>query len=253
VIVDCSFIGWQIQDTIALTIKYYQSFCRHVTYYDNHSTDLSRDIAAELGCTVKNFGTPGVLDDQEYIKVKNSCWKGSDADFVIVCDDDEILYHKDLVFILRQELMNKTTIFKTHGWGMYSHEMPVNSWLDIQTGQKDNKYSKSLIFSPKISDIGFVYGSHVCKPTGNLVYSKETLEVLHFMAVGGPDRMIARHAMYAQRLSEWNKRWGCGVEYTYSPESKRTWWETQYAKSKLLSEAGGPFWSGVTRNLQRKD
>ncbi len=60
------FIGFNIADTIHLTIKHYQQF-GDVVYYDNFSDDNSRDIAQKMGATVIQFGTPGVLDDQEYI------------------------------------------------------------------------------------------------------------------------------------------------------------------------------------------
>lgn len=236
------FIGWNISDTIALTVKHYKSLygVDQIIYLDNYSTDESPDYAKFLDCEVRQFGIPGVLDDQEYIKIKNHFWKGMDYDYVIICDSDEILFHPDFARIVEKEKARGTTIFKTQGYGMYSENVPRETWLEIKTGQPDNKYSKLVIFDPKaITDINFVYGCHQANPTGNLVWSETTLPLLHYMAVGGAERMIQRHQLYASRLSGFNRRWNCGIEYTFSPESKREWFKEQLEKSSPLLSVFG--------------
>jgi len=178
------------------------------------------------------------------LDVKNHCWKGSDADYVIVCDDDEILYHEDLNFLLKQERLWGTTIFRTQGYSMFSEDVPRETFFEIKTGIRDNKYSKSVIFNPqKLTEIGYVYGCHEANPKGSLAESKETLFLLHYNAIGGAQRMIDRHILYEERRlkSPVNVRWGLGKEYGYSPESKRKWFNEQLGKSKVLSGAGLPF------------
>lgn len=233
------FIGWNIQDTIALTINHYKSFCDQVVFWDNYSTDRSAEIAHSLGAVVRPFGVPGVLDDGEYLKVKNNCWKGSDFDYEIACDDDEILYHPNLSFVLEQEKAIGTTIFKTQGYGMFSESVPRETFLETVTGIPDENYSKWVIFDPSaIKEMNYVYGCHVAKPSGNLIWGQTTIPLLHYMAIGGAERMIKRHAAYAKRLSPLNQRWGLGHEYTHTPESKRQWFAEQLKKSAPLSEVG---------------
>lgn len=238
----CFFIGWNIEPTIAQTVNHYKQFCETVVFLDNYSEDFSREMAKILGATCSKFGIPEVLDDGEYIKVKNNVWKGLDHDYVIICDDDEILYHPELPFILEQEKALGTTIFKTQGYGMYSNEMPVDSWLDIKTGIPDDNYSKCIIFDPKaIKEIGYVYGSHACKPTGRLQWSHTTLPILHYHYVGGIERVIARHREYEPRRqrSTLNMKWNLG--HTYAAEHEQ---ETRKNFDECLKRSGPLYLDG---------
>jgi len=190
--VETFLITWNRESTIHLTVKYYLQFGK-VTVFDNFSDDNTREICEALGAEVRLFGQAGVLSDQAYLDVKNHCWKGSEADYVIVCDDDEILYHEDLNFLLKQERLWGTTIFRTQGYSMFSENMPISNWLEVNTGYKDNNYSKSIIFDPSKIDINYVYGCHEARPKGTIKESKEVLNVLHYNKIGGIQRLLDRH------------------------------------------------------------
>lgn len=240
---EAHIIAWNRQDTIEFTIKHYQQFCERVIIYDNHSDDLTREIAAELGAIVKTFGNPGVLDDQEYLKVKNEAWKASQADWVIVVDDDEILYHPNLVSELQLATDSGATIIRPAGFSMFSDYMPLYDWIEIKTGVRDEKYDKLCCFNPKrISDINYVPGCHEARPKGSVRLVNKAY-MLHYHGVGGVQRMIDRHQQYEPRRqrSAFNMRWGCGKEYGYSPESKREWFEEQLKRSEVLQGDGMPF------------
>lgn len=236
--IEAHIMAWNEEETIHFTILHYRSLCDRVIIYDNYSTDKTPSIAQYMGCEVRQFGIKGELNDKEYKKLKDNCWKGSTSDWVIVCDADEILYHQDLKFILKQEAANGATIFKTQGFNVYSNEMPVSKWLDIKTGIFDNSYSKLCVFSPKLKEIDYIYGCHEAKPQGNIVWSKEKLWLLHYRCVGGVDRMIARHEQYKPRMAEINLRWKMGVHYLQLEEQKRTDFEDRLKRSVTFSEAG---------------
>lgn len=233
--ITCHFIGWNIQETIGFTIRHYQKFCERVVYHDNHSTDLSRDIALQLGADVRLFGTPGVLDDQAYLDLKKTCWKLDDSDLVIICDDDEILLHPP---------KEPGTIFRTQGYGMYSNNMPATDWLEIKTGVPDDQYSKIVVFNPKaIQDIGYVYGchGHQTRPQGNLKWGQQIIPLLHYRAVGGTERLIQRHREYnKKKRGEANVRWDLGGHYHQEESEKRAYFDEQLRNSKTL-----PFLTGI--------
>lgn len=236
--VETYIVTWNRADSIHLTIKHYLEL-GGVIIYDNWSTDSTREIAESMGAEVRVFGRKGELDDQAYLDVKNHAWKGSKADWVIVVDDDEILYHPNL----KQELLSAKekgqTIFKTQGFNIHSDEFPREKWLEIQTGEKNENYSKLCIFNPKqITDIKYNYGCHVARPMGNLVFSDTPLVLLHYRDVGGIERLIARHKLYRERLSELNRRYNLGHHYTESEASKRKQWIEFTERSGTLSEAG---------------
>lgn len=208
-ICEAFIICWNESETIGFTIDHYEKFCDRITIYDNYSTDNSVSIAKSRGCRVIKFGTPGILDDSEYLKIKNHCYKDSKAKWVIVCDADEILWHPEIERVLSE---SKGTLFNTIGWEVYSHEMPSKSFLELQRGIPNDDYSKRVIFSPSI-DINYVYGCHIAKPAGPIEPCKEQLTLFHYRNIGGPERLCERHKIYRERMSQHNKRWELGVHY----------------------------------------
>lgn len=231
--IEAYIITWNREDLIHLTINYYKQFCSKIVIFDNFSTDRTRDIARELGCDVRLFGVSGSLDDSEYLKVKNNAWKRSEADWVIVCDDDEILYDPDLMDKLYRARADGITIFKPQGYNMHSDLMPESSWLDIKTGLKNDNYSKWIIFSPKIQEIGYVYGCHEARPKGNLKF-REDLKLLHYRDIGGVERLLKRHRQYVERFSTINKKWNLGHHYKQDEDEKRREWKDCLEKSETL-------------------
>jgi glycosyltransferase involved in cell wall biosynthesis len=227
--IETYIVAWNEAETIHLTIKHYQAFSK-VILYDNFSDDRTREIALEMGCEVRMFGRKGELNDAEYLKVKNRSWKGSKADFVIIVDADEIL----------QEPKDFTgTIWKTKGFNIYSHDVPRENYSEIMTGHWDDNYSKTVIFSPKkLTDINFTYGAHKSDPKGEVVYSPEVLTLFHYRAIGGPERMVKRHAQYRKRMGYLNRTLGLGSHYLYDDNRRRKEWNEYYQKSFEYLPAG---------------
>lgn len=227
--VEAYILTWNEAETIHLTVAHYKQFCDRIVIYDNFSTDNTREICEALGCEIRPFGVFGVLDDRQYLKVKNHCWKGSTADWVIVCDADEILY------VDREVLTAETgTIFRTYGWNVFSNEMPKNDWLEIKTGVHDKDYSKHIIFKPsEFKEIGYIYGCHEFKPVGNVKFSEKELTLFHYKHVGGAQRVVDRHASYAPRRSQNNLRWGLGKQYGEDKEKTITYFNANLAKATV--------------------
>jgi glycosyltransferase involved in cell wall biosynthesis len=233
--IEAFIICWNEAETLHLTIKHYQKFCSSIVIMDNHSNDNSREIATAMGCKVKTFGVKGELSDRAYLDVKNNIWKrqGRDSrDYVIVCDADEILsgFPPD----------NQYSIYKTIGWDVFSHDMPVDDWLEITNGHHQENYSKNIVFDPKrITDINYRIGCHVSKPVGDVSWAPEGIFLLHYRNVGGPQRLIDRHAVYRERLSQENKQRGFGIHYTWDDEVRVNEWNEKFRKSKPLFPVGG--------------
>lgn len=235
-IIDAYIICWNEIQTIHLTVNHYKKFCRNIFIFDNFSDDGTAEKCQEMGCIVEYFGIAGQLNDQEYLKIKNHKWKGSDADWVIVCDADEILYdeHKDIISLLDHAQLLGCTIIKPQGFNIFSESLPVKSWDEIKTGVLDNNYSKLICFNPKaFLEIGYVYGCHEAKPLGE-VRSYDGGMLLHYKHVGGAKRLADRHALYAERLSDVNKRWKMGFQYTEPRSQTIKYFNENLAKAKAL-------------------
>lgn len=229
--IEAFIICWNEEETIQLTIDHYKTFCDRITFYDNFSDDDTANIIIKNGCKIVHFGNAGKLEDKEYIKVKNSCWKNSKADWVIVCDCDEIIWHEDIRATLNHEKALGNTVFDTYGFDIFSEDMPKKSFLEIQTGIYSENYSKTAVFSPKIKSINYVYGCHVADPVGNVRYCTKKLNLFHYRNIGGAKRLIDRHKIYRGRMSEFNKKVGLGIHYTYDDERRVNDWYEQYNRA----------------------
>jgi len=240
-IVEAYIIAWNEAETIHLTIKHYQKFCTSIKIFDNYSDDGTPDICRSMGCNVQSFGIPGVLDDREYTKLKNNCWKKSEADFVFVVDADEIFYFYGENNRLRLSLLKiyGYSIIKPQGWQVIDHFVPRETWVEATRGYRDDNYSKLCCFDPKaIKEINYVHGCHVAKPVGKIQLAEVGM-LFHYRNIGGPQRLIERHKLYRSRMSDWNKRWNAGIHYTYEDERRLKEWNEQYEKSVEYSPLGG--------------
>jgi len=197
--VEAYIIAWNEADTIALTIRHYQSFCNNVTLFDSFSDDGTTEIAAKMGARVIKFGIPGVLDDREYTKLKNECWKGSKADWVIVVDCDEILINKfgPMRDVLKECLKNGSKILRPQGWQVISNDMPEYDWAELSRGYKDDNYSKLCCFSPTISDMSGVSASGFfsLQDSNDIWYAKRIFPyLLNFKFTANPQNSASESA-----------------------------------------------------------
>jgi glycosyltransferase involved in cell wall biosynthesis len=211
----CFAIAWNEERLIEQYLEWY-SFADSITILDNYSTDRTVEIALSRGCTVEQYGIEGALDDREILKVKNNCWKNSDADWVIVGDMDEFLYHPNLVKLLDT---TDATVIQAKGYHMISEEPDLCK--NVKTGCYDSKYNKSICFKPKeIDDMGWNVGCHFSTPVGkNIKILVGEVKMLHFSYIGR-QKFKDRWALTGSRLSVRNKEQDWGLEYLWPDELK---------------------------------
>lgn len=203
--------------------------------YDNHSTDNSVELAKQLGFEVVQFGTPGILSDGDYLVVKNNCWKGCTTDWVIVCDADEFVMDINVPRKLENLKNFGRTIITCMAYDVYSEYLHDSDYVtDIPAyGLRNEKYDKPLIFNPQqITEINYVPGCHSANPTGNVNKGNMKLNMYHFRYIGGPQRLIDRHALYRQRLSAENIRKLWGTQYLVSDEERTRQWNQNFETAK---------------------
>ena len=98
----------------------------------------------------------------EYVRketdFKNNIWKNSNADWVIICDIDELLQ------IDEEELKEeKGDIISFIGYQMIRYDKDA-LFSDLICGHPDPMFNKTSIFKPTIDDINYLTGSHACEP-----------------------------------------------------------------------------------------
>ncbi|NLR68654.1 hypothetical protein HGH92_30405 [Chitinophaga varians] len=219
-IIKAFIIVYNESDIIRFTINHYQKFCTEVHILDNYSTDNTREIALGMGCHVQLFGTPGVLDDRCYLDIKNNIWKAhTDADYVIVCDADEILYHI--------ERTPRMPVYKAVGYDMFSEALPAHSWDEINRGFRSPMYDKMIMFSPRlVREINYSFGCHTALPVLYRRMSGVAISPMlrHMRYIGKVERLIARYQRFAERLSKYNRDHELGQHYLSDSEKIRMNW-----------------------------
>jgi len=191
------------------------------------STDKSIDIVNSFENTeVIPYNTKGELRDDRYLSIKNNIWKGSQgvADYVIVGDTDEFIYHENIVEFLTSCFEKGVTIFKPNGSHMIADEDLILDYNDnifekVKEGVPTGVLNKMMIFDcNKIREINYSFGCHNANPIGDIkLYADEDFKMLHYKFLGLKNHLY-KHKIRGERLSDFNIKHGLGTYYLYSEE-----------------------------------
>jgi glycosyltransferase involved in cell wall biosynthesis len=226
-IVHAFFVCYNEANILPHLLRYYSTFCEKITIMDNNSTDNSVEIIESFPNTdVIPFESNGEFHDGVHIKLKNNVWKSSVgyADYVILGDSDEFLWHENMVDFLIKSKEKGVTFFKPEGYHMVGDEsLELNANDNIlemvKYGVRTPVLDKPMMFDcNQIVDINYGFGCHSANPTGNVVLSNDpSLKMLHYKFLGLKDYLHKNH-IRAERLSGFNKQNGFGLYYMYSDE-----------------------------------
>lgn len=227
-IVEVFTIAYNEEKIIKFFIEHYLKFCNKITIFNNYSTDSTSDIVKSYennNVHLKFFDTNNSVDDKIYLDIKNNCWKSSEAEYVIIVDSDEFLYHPDIKSFLRE---TKQALYRPLGYNMVSDEFPSGDDLlvdIIKEGVLAHNYSKMCLFSPaEVSNINYSLGCHNAAPQGKhgnylLPYISDDLKLLHYKNLSFNYR-YSKHIEYSKRMSDFNKQTGSGIHYTFDKDQQ---------------------------------
>jgi hypothetical protein len=228
-IIHAYFICYNEENILPHLLKHYLSFCEKVVILDNYSTDNSCKIIESFKNTeIIKYNSNNELNDGVYLTVKNNIWKSSigTADYVIVGDTDEFLYHENIVEFLTESKQKGITIFKPEGYHMVADEelelAPNDNILElVKYGVRTEVLDKLMMFDCNlIKEINYSFGCHAANPSGNFVISNDSnLKMLHYKFLGIKDHML-KQKIRAERLSQYNKERGLGLYYLMNEEEQ---------------------------------
>jgi glycosyltransferase involved in cell wall biosynthesis len=230
---------WNEERFLPYFLRHYGAFASLITILDNESTDRSADIARSYPNTrVLSYGTGGELRDDVRRDNMNACWKeaAGRADWVIVVDTDELVYHHRLLDYLGQCQKEGITLPWTTGYDMVSKDFPTTSgqvYEEIRLGVQDDWYSKPVVFDPgAITEINFVPGAHTCNPVGEVVEDHSgDLKLLHFRFLG-LDYVLPRFESRRQRQSATDIQEGLGYHLRKKPREIKRWFKALEKKAQ---------------------
>lgn len=182
--IDVYSICWNEKVILPYFLKHYKQFARKITIYDNMSDDESVHIMENFDVDVIKVDTNGnYIGEDKLMDIKNNCWKNSDADWVIVCDIDEFVYHPNLLDYLNNTNYNHICC---RGYEMMSETLPTTDgqiYDELKNGYPTDEfnsyniypywksnYSKCVLFKPsKVQEINYGPGAHYSNPIGEIV------------------------------------------------------------------------------------
>lgn len=212
---------WNEEKMLPFVFDYYGQFVDKFTIFDNYSTDKSEEIIlSQKNAEEIKFKTDG-FNDFVHIDIKNNCWKKSrgKADFVVVCDMDEFIFHPQMEQYLQDAVKQKISFFRPQGFEMYSKEYPQYSPSTfitdlVKTGIPSSKYGKCIIFDPhRVVEINYKPGAHECRPLGIIKEIQPChLKMLHYKNLD-MEQVIQKTLINGKRLSKENLKANFGIEY----------------------------------------
>jgi glycosyltransferase involved in cell wall biosynthesis len=192
--------------------RHYKRFASQILVCDNESTDRSREISLREGAKIVILKTGGRYYEMALTRFRNSAYKNSRgvADWVIVVDIDEFLWHEDVIGILERYKAQRVTVPRVIGYEMVSDGPPrLNGQIydELKVGHESRVYSKRVVFNPQV-DINFLPGSHSCCSTGVVIHSKKAeFKLLHYRFLGA-DYLRRRWLDIEARHSDENMHFG---------------------------------------------
>ena len=201
-------------------IQYWKQNMNKVVVYDNESTDKSIEILSKQPwIVIQSFKTTGLNDGvNQYIK--NNCWKGTDADWVVVSDTDEVIVG-DLRAAIEDAEKEEASILELPWFTLYNDSLPLfteEKMLHEVTDKwvRHEGYGKHLIFSPKrIKEINYCPGAHLESPVpaDAKVFHSEKALILHFNRGFGAEYKADSYEKSFKNLSIDNRVHGWGSHY----------------------------------------
>jgi hypothetical protein len=233
-IIHAHILAYNEEKILPFVLDYYSNICDKIFIYDNMSTDGSDEIYKKYPkVIVVKWNSNNEINEFNYLNIKNNAYKKSredKADWVIVCDTDEILYHPRLLDKLQYYKDNGITVPKINGHDMVSEKFPDYDGEPITNKIKTGSevyppFCKNIIFNPKL-DVSFGIGGHSFQANGAVFSNSPELKLLHYKFLG-VEYVENIYKARTERLSEFNKQNKLGEHYFNVPYD--------YMK-KLLSE-----------------
>jgi hypothetical protein len=214
--------------------RHYDEIVDRYVVYDDGSTDGTVQALLEHPRT-DVLPRPPYADPDSHVRssveLMDQMWKPSRgaADWVIVTDIDEHLFHADLKAYLERLDALGVTLVPALGYWMLSDRFPhpgQHLCRDITNGAAWRKMNKLSLFKPDaIVETRFGNGRHTAEPTGRVVTPpKDELLLLHYKYLGREETQ-RRHEDYRDRLRPTDRAQQWGHRYLWTREQLDLEWD----------------------------
>jgi glycosyltransferase involved in cell wall biosynthesis len=207
---------WNEERIIPFFLRHYEPLVDRIVIFDDGSTDRSLELLSASRKVELRRLPSGPSSILMHTQEMNRCWKESRgrADWAMICDMDEHLYHPRLRDYLKDCQTNHITIFHPVGVNMISADFPPADAVLSQTirrGVRSVLCDKLAIFDPNaIEEINYSVGQHVAAPAGRVIFPPEReVKLLHYKQLG-LDYLLRRSNELRHRKTEYDRERGWG-------------------------------------------
>lgn len=137
-------------------LRHYETIADRIFVWDDHSTDKTLEILSRHPKVIMLPRDKQGHHDQYYVTSlypQYETYSRGSADWVIVADADEFIYHPDLVGVLEKAKEKGIPVLQCSGFSMVSQGLPTKNgqiYDEIKLGIPDKPESKWTIHSPNI-------------------------------------------------------------------------------------------------------
>ena len=186
---------WNEERMIPFFLAHYASIVDQIFIHDDGSTDQSRTLLeAHPKVAFDKFLIPSTNNTRhagELVVYYDQIWKRSRgiADWVILCNIDELFHHPSLRDYLENCATQGITVIPSEGWDIVSWRFPrpgTNLVSQVRRGARKLRMDKLFAFSPDaIVETRFHPGRHNALPLGRIVYPPRVdVRLLHYRFLG---------------------------------------------------------------------
>lgn len=229
---------WNEERILPFTLDHYSQFSDRIFLLDNYSTDKSLKIAEKYDkvtiIPISYEEDDDTYDEYRSAKLRSTIYKDETygfhatdkADWAILVDADEFVYHPDIIKILKDYKEQGVAIPRLAGYNMFSKEFPPYKEGNLLTGivKKGTlclTQCKPIMIDPNKVEVKFSVGAHFhSQVSGSALPSAfSDIKLLHYKNLS-KEYVVARYKQLAPRSSCTNKSNKFG-EHWYSKKAHK--------------------------------
>jgi hypothetical protein len=221
---DLYCLCWNDARILPHFFRHYDPWVDRYIVLDNGSTDGSLAILeAHPKVTVEHFDVTGDSFVDEERRLSDSIWRESrgKADWVIMVDLDEFIFHPRFLQYLRACREADITAIRGIGYEMVADRFPVDDAPLVESvtlGVRSVGHDKLCVFDPDaLTETNFAPGRHMAAPKGSVWWpQRREVLMLHYKQLG-VEYVIQRSAELRAGLRDGDVKQGWGRQYLMSP------------------------------------
>jgi len=145
-----------------------------INIYNDNSTDETGDYCRGRGCNVIDYiAKEPKCNSVTYIR--NNCWKESEAEWIIVVDQDELIN----ISLADLDAIENFDVIKFKGYNMVVQK-GQNGPREFTHGKLHPWYCKPLMFRKSVGEMNYIGGAHVAYPPEGTRFNRYYFTMFHY-------------------------------------------------------------------------